>query len=192
MSDEGGDWPEWATKVLIGAAAIAAGAIGAGIIIAGLTSAAVTVATSAAVASLKIAGTSAAIGAGMGAIEHRVSTGSWKGVGNAALNSAVDGFMWGGITAGTTNIALATKGTYINRIGRLKPDNKQGNGYMGVRYGKRKNKGFSYKSIELHSPHKRGAHQEWHWQKSNWSYHDKVWKVSTKKSKHWTIFGRRM
>ncbi len=113
-------------------------------------------------------------------------------VGNAALNGAADGFMWGGITAGTTNVMLAANGTYIERIGRLKPSKKPGNGYMGVRYGKRKNKNFSYKSIELHSPHKGGPHQQWHWQKNNWSLHDKVWSMSSKKEKHWTIFGRRM
>lgn len=79
--------------------------------------------------------------------------------------------MWGGITAGASTVALASKGVYINKIGRLKPSNKPGKGYMGVRYGtKRSSNKFAYKSIELHSPHKGGPHQIWHWQRNKWSY----------------------
>lgn len=46
--------------------------------------------------------------------------------------------MWGGITAGATTVVLASKWVYVNKIGKLKPDNKSGKGYVGVRYGVKK------------------------------------------------------
>ena len=144
------------------------------------------------IASLKIAGTSSAISAGFSAVGHTISTGSLNGIGKSALNGAADGFMWGGIVAGAVNLKLAAKATHINKIGRLKPSNKPGNGYMGVRYGTRRSNGkYSYKSIELHSPHKGGPHQMWHWQRNKWSYRDDIWKVSSK-AKRWNIWGRRI
>ncbi len=105
MADEEGQWPSWATKILIGVGAIVLGA-------------AITVATGGAGAAFipaLVAGTQAAltsaaigavVGAGASAVSHRVSTGSWKGSGEAALNGAVngavDGFMTGGIMAGAS------------------------------------------------------------------------------------------
>ena len=96
-SDNGGDWPSWATKVLIGTAVIAAAAI-------------LTVATAGtgtalacfAVGALKGAAIGAAMGAisgaATGAITHRITTGSWDGAGQAALEGAADGYMMGAIT----------------------------------------------------------------------------------------------
>lgn len=125
---------------------------------------------------------------------RRISTGSWNGSGKAALNGAADGFLWGGIAAGATTIKLATKGTYINKIGKVKPANKPGKGYVGVRYGTKRSSGkLAYKSIELHSPHKGGPHQVWHWQKNSWSYNkaNEIWTISSK-AKRWNILGRRL
>ncbi|MGI6745877.1 MAG: RHS repeat-associated core domain-containing protein [Acutalibacteraceae bacterium] len=105
MTDEDGQWPSWATKVLIGAGAIV---LGAAITVA--TGGAGTAFIPALVAGTQAALTSAAIGAAVGAgasvVSNRISTGSWKGSGKAALNGAVngavDGFMTGGIMAGAS------------------------------------------------------------------------------------------
>ena len=187
--DVDGNWslPNWA-KIAIGAAAIAVGVIA-------------TVATGGAavpvlVASLKIAATSAAIGAvsgaGISAVNHRVSTGSWEGAGKAAVTGAIDGacdgFMWGGITAGASFTTVAAKGIKVKEIGKLKPSNKPGDGYSGVKYQASKANGkYTTKSIELHSPHKSGPHDVWHWQQNTWNpYNNSI----TGSAKHWTIWGK--
>ena len=188
MTDDTGCWPKWGTnlvKVGIGALAIGIGVVA--------TVATGGVAAPVLVASLKIAVTSAAIGAAVGAgtsaVNHRISTGSWNGVGKSALSGAVDGaadgFMWGGISAGATFTTVAAKGAKIQKIGRLKPTNKSGKGYYGVQY---KNQRGSLKSFELHSPHKGGPHQQWHWQQNTWN--PKTGGI-TGRSIHWTLFGRR-
>ena len=184
--DDSGNWslPNWA-KIAIGAAAIAVGVIA--------TAATGGAAAPVLVASLKIAATSAAIGAvsgaGINAVSHRMATGSWKGAGKAAVRGAIDGacdgFMWGGITAGATFTTVAAKGAKIQNIGKLKPKNKSGKGYRGVQY---KNKRGSLKSFELHSPHKGGNHQKWHWQQNTWNPQEDA---ITGSSIHWTLFGRR-
>ena len=184
--DDSGNWslPNWA-KSAIGAAAIAVGVIA--------TAATGGAAAPVLVASLKIAATSAAIGAvsgaGINAVSHRMATGSWKGAGKAAVRGAIDGacdgFMWGGITAGATFTTVAAKGAKIQNIGKLKPKNKSGKGYRGVQY---KNKRGSLKSFELHSPHKGGNHQKWHWQQNTWNPKEDA---ITGSSIHWTLFGRR-
>lgn len=189
--DDSGNWslPNWA-KIAIGAAAIAVGVIA--------TAATGGAAAPVLVASLKIAATSAAIGAvsgaGINAVSHRMATGSWKGAGKAAVRGAIDGacdgFMWGGITAGATFTTVAAKGAKIQNIGKLKPKNKSGKnksgkGYRGVQY---KNKRGSLKSFELHSPHKGGNHQKWHWQQNTWNPKEDA---ITGSSIHWTLFGRR-
>ena len=197
MYDDMGYWPNWAknlVKVGIGALAIGIGVVA-------------TVATGGAAApvlaaSLKIAVSSAAVGAAVGAgtsaVNHRVSTGSWSGAGKAALSGAVDGaadgFMWGGVSAGATFTTVAAKGVKIQQIGKLKPANKSGKGYQGVKYQVSKSNGkLTTKSFELHSPHSSGPHNIWHWQQNTWhnngipngplSY--------ARPSKHWTLFGRR-
>lgn len=101
--------PTWA-KITIGVAGIA-GAV------------ALTVATGGAAAPALIAAgkvvavsmaTGAAIGAGAGAVVHRLSTGGWEGAGDAALQSAgegaIDGFMWGGIASAGS---AAVKGVQV-------------------------------------------------------------------------------
>ena len=116
MSDEGGNLPSWATKVLIGTAVIA-------------TAAVLTVATAGtgtalacfAVGALKGAAVGAAVGAASGAasgaITHRVSTGSWEGAGEAALNGAADGYMNGAISGfvagGLTSNVCFVAGTAV-------------------------------------------------------------------------------
>lgn len=68
-------------------------------------------------------------GAGISAVNHRVSTGSWEGAGKAAVTGAIDGacdgFMWGGITAGASFTTVAAKGIKVKEIGKLKPSNNQ-------------------------------------------------------------------
>ena len=187
--DVNGNWslPNWA-KIAIGAAAIAVGVIA--------TAATGGAAAPVLVASLKIAATSAAIGAvsgaGISAVNHRVSTGSWEGAGKAAVTGAIDGacdgFMWGGITAGASFTTVAAKGIKVKEIGKLKPSNKPGDGYSGVKYQAPKANGkYTTRSIELHSPHKSGPHNVWHWQQDTWNpYNNSI----TGSAKHWTIWGK--
>ena len=87
-TDSNGNWslPNWA-KVAIGAVATVAAV-------------AVTVATGGAAAPVLIGVASSTIsGAATSAIKHRVTTGSWKGAGKAALDGAANGFMTGGLCA---------------------------------------------------------------------------------------------
>ena len=189
--DESGYWSlsNW-DKLLIGAAAIAVGVIA--------TAVTGGAAAPVLVASLKIAATSAALGAVTGAVsgavEHRISTGSWEGAGMAALDGAIDGacdgFMAGGITAGVTFTSVAVRGIRIKEIGRLKPSNKSGDGYPGVKYEAPKTNGrYTTKSFELHSPHNNGVHDIWHWQKNTWNPRNNS--VNSKKAIHWTLLGKR-
>ena len=189
MTDDTGYLPKWATNLVkVGIGALA---IGIGVAVTAVTGGA---AAPVLVASLKIAVTSAAIGAavraGTSAVNHRISTGSWNGVGKSALSGAVDGaadgFMLGGISAGATFTTVAAKGVKIQQIGKLKPTNKSGKGYHGVQY---KNKRGSLKSFELHPPHKSGPHRQWHWQQNTWN--PKTGGI-TGRSIHWTLFGRRL
>jgi len=96
MTDEDGQWPSWVTKVLIGTAVITALAIvtvctaGTGTVLAAVAVGALQGAAAGAVVG-------AASGAAFGAISHRVTTGSWKGVGGAALNGAATGYMMGAV-----------------------------------------------------------------------------------------------
>lgn len=137
----------------------------------------------------------AAVGAGTNAVNHRISTGSWDGAGASTLNGAVDGaangFMLGGISAGVTFTTVAVKGVKIQQIGKLKPSNKSGKGYQGIKYQAPKANGkYTTKSFELHSPHSTGPHNIWHWQQNTWSEFNGISRI-TGSSKHWTIFGRR-
>ena len=190
--DAEGNWslPNWA-KLAIGAAAIAVGVVATAIV-----GGAATVVL---VASLKIAATSAAsgavVGAVRGAVAHRISTGGWEGAGNAALDSAIDdacsGFMTGGIMAGATFTTVAAHGIRIQEIGRLKPSNKTGDGYLGVKYEAQKANGkYTTKSFELHSPHGNGGHNVWHWQKNTWNPLNNT--INSKKAIHWTLWGKRI
>ena len=86
--DADGNWslPNWA-KVAIGAVATVAAV-------------AVTVATGGVAAPVLLGVAASTVGgAATGAIQHRVSTGSWEGAGKAALDGAASGFMTGGLGA---------------------------------------------------------------------------------------------
>jgi RHS repeat-associated protein len=153
-SDDSGYWkmPNWA-KVAIGVTAIG-------------ISVAVTAATggSAApvlMASLKIAAASAASRAAISVVSNRISTGSWSGSTQAALDGAADGFMWGGITSGVAVIGVAAKGIKIQSIGRMSGANTEAK-YIGIRY----LKGNKIRSVELHTPH--NGHG-WHLQSNKWT-----------------------
>ena len=92
----------------------------------------------------------------------------------------------GGLSAGATFTTVAAKGVKIQEIGRLKPSNKPGNGYHGVKYRNFRN---SVRSFELHSPHRSGPHQRWHWQRNTWNPNSNS---ITGRSRRWTFFGRRL
>ena len=179
-------------KFVIGVTAIAVGVI--------VTAATGGAAVPVLVASLGIATSSAVVGAvsgaGISAVSHRISTGSWDGAGKAAVTGAIDGFfdgfMWGGITAGASFATAAAKGIRIQEIGKLNPSNKSGDGYFGVKYQAPKANGkYTTKSIELHSPHSSGPHNIWHWQQNTWTNYNNVSRI-TGNAKHWTIWGKRI
>ncbi len=104
MADETGDWPSWVKKAVAAVAVVAVVAIVAAVTVA--TAGTGTVAAVIAVGALKGAAigmaTGAVIGAGTGAVSHRVSTGSWKGAGQAALDGGASGALSGAITGAIT------------------------------------------------------------------------------------------
>ena len=115
-TDSSGNWslPNWA-KVAIGAVATVAAV-------------AVTVATGGAAAPVLIGVASSTIGgAATSAIKHRVTTGSWKGAGKAALDGAANGFMTGGLCAlggsiiggAARTIKNARSGITIGKVGQF-------------------------------------------------------------------------
>ena len=136
LTDDGGYWPSWLTKIAIGVGAVLVGA--AVVAATAATGGAAAAFVGAAVAGIKAAVVSgaigAAVGAGTSAINHRVTTGSWEGAGEAAIDGAVDGFangfMTGGIMAGTSQIvsssfkAVAKAGVPTGRNGGLQIGNK--------------------------------------------------------------------
>ena len=104
--DQNGEWSANATKIAVGIGAIVFGAF---VVAATAATGGVAAAfVGAAVAGMKAAVASGAIGAivgaGTSAVSHRISTGSWNGAHVAAANGATDGFangfMGGGIMAG--------------------------------------------------------------------------------------------
>ena len=193
-TDSNGNWSlSNLAKVAIGVAAIAVGVVA--------TAVTGGAAAPVLIASVQMAASSAATGAVIGgisgAVKHRITTGSWKGAGKAALDGAIDGaadgFMTGGIAAGATFTTVAAKGIKIQEIGRLKPSGKSGDGYPGVKYKVKKANGkYTTKSFELHSPHKGGDHNFWHWQQNTWSEYNGVSRISSKKALHWRIWGKRV
>lgn len=102
LSDEGGNWPSWATKLCIGLAIIAICAIA---VVATGGFGASCIATSMLVGAVKgaVIGavTGAVTGAIQGAITEGIKTGSWEGALKGALSGAIDGaadgFMFGAI-----------------------------------------------------------------------------------------------
>ena len=118
MSDPSGYWPKWTTKLVAAVAVVAVVAVVAAVTVA--TAGAGTAIAAVAVGAAKGAAigftVGAATGAAGGAISHRISTGSWGGVGEAALNGmasgalsgAVGGAITGGITGGLSYNSGAT------------------------------------------------------------------------------------
>lgn len=104
MSDEDGNWPKWAKKLVAAVAVVAVVAVAAAITVA--TAGAGTAAACFAIGAAKGAAMGFAIGAATGAaggaISHRVTTGSWKGSGKAALEGGADGALTGAITGAIT------------------------------------------------------------------------------------------
>ncbi len=102
LSDGGGNWPSWATKLCIGLAVIAICAIA---VVATGGFGASCIATSMLVGAVKgaVIGavTGAVTGAIQGAITEGIKTGSWEGALKGALSGAIDGaadgFMFGAI-----------------------------------------------------------------------------------------------
>lgn len=98
LSDEGGNWPSWATKLCIGLAVIAICAIA---VVATGGFGASCIATSMLVGAVKGAVIGAVTGAIQGAITEGIKTGSWEGALKGALSGAIDGaadgFMFGAI-----------------------------------------------------------------------------------------------
>lgn len=102
LSDEGGNWPSWATKLCIGLAVIAVCAI---VVVATGGFGASCIATSMLVGAVKgaVIGavTGAVTGAVKGAMTEGIKTGSWEGALKGALSGAIDGaadgFMFGAI-----------------------------------------------------------------------------------------------
>ena len=152
-----------AAKIAIGFGAIAIGV--------GLTALTGGGAIPVLIASLKIAGGSALWGAITGAASSAYNSlktngslaGSGKDIINGAVNGAADGFMWGGISAGTAFSAVAASGNKIVDIGRISGVRAK-KGYPGVRY---QNSAGKFKSIEIHpNHHGHGIHL----QKNTWWY----------------------
>ena len=104
MSDEDGNWPKWATKVVAAVAVVAVVATVAAITVAtaGAGTAVAVIAIGAAKGAAIGMASGAAIGAATGAVKHRVSTGSWNGAGTAALNGMGDGALSGAVTGAIT------------------------------------------------------------------------------------------
>ena len=116
MTDDGGNLPSWATKVLIGTAVIATAAV-LTVATAGTGTALACFAIGALKGSAIGAALGAASGAATGAVTHRVTTGSWDGAGQAALEGAADGYMGGAISGffsgGFTSNACFVAGTSV-------------------------------------------------------------------------------
>ena len=106
LSDEDGNWPKWATKVLIGVAVIAVCAAvtvaTAGAATGPLVAAVHCVAVGALKGAVIGAAVGAATGAAKGAVTHRIRNKTWKGAGKAALEEGATGFMTGAITGAIT------------------------------------------------------------------------------------------
>ncbi len=108
--DDNGEWPKWAKKVAVAVGIVAVTAAVAVVTVSTFGSGTVpaVIAVSAAKGAAIGAVTGAAIGAGQSVISNRVSTGSWKGTKDAALNGMGDGALTGSITGTVTGAASGT------------------------------------------------------------------------------------
>ena len=195
MQDEDGGWPKWVTQVLVGTAVIAAAAV-LTVATAGTGTALAAVAVGALKGSVIGAIGGAAVGATSGAIVSRISTGSWKNSGTAALKWGSVGFTTGAIAGAAIGAGaglIKNKKFKIQAVGRLKSKGATGKGHLGVKYSYNRvtNNGTKVQkvvnSIEIHAPHGEGAkHNFWHWQLNRWP------KGKARAVHHWTIYFRRI
>ena len=119
MEDEDGGWPKWVTQVLVGTAVIEAAA-------------ALTVATAGTGTALAAVAVGALKGSVIGAI--RISTGSWKNSGTAALKWGAVGFTTGAIAGAAIGAGaglIKNKNFEIQAVGRLKSKGATGKGHLG-------------------------------------------------------------
>ena len=195
MQDEDGGWPKWVTQVLVGTAVIAAAAA-LTVATAGTGTALAAVAVGALKGSVIGAIGGAAVGATSGAIASRISTGSWKNSGTAALKWGAVGFTTGAIVGaaiGAGSGLIKHKNFEIQAVGRLKSKGATGKGHLGVKYSYNRvtNNGTKVQtvvnSIEIHAPHGDGAkHNFWHWQLNRWP------NGKARAVHHWKIYFRRI
>lgn len=103
-SDSDGQWPSWATKLVVAVAVVAVVATVAAVTVAtaGAGTAAAAIAVGAAKGAAAGMASGAAIGAATGAVSHRVSTGSWSGADKAALDGMANGALSGAVTGAIT------------------------------------------------------------------------------------------
>ena len=114
LTDKDGTWPSWATKLIVGTA-LAVAAVAITVATAGTGTAAI-IPAAMAVGKTLVAGV--AIGATSKVVENRISTGSWDGSFEAAVDGASTGYMVAGIGAfasAATN-ALQLAGTIPKRV----------------------------------------------------------------------------
>ena len=116
FSDNEGNWPSWATKLIIGTAVIAAAAV-LTVATAGTGTALACFAAGALKGALVGAATGALSGAATGAVSHLITEGTFDGIGEAMLEGAADGYMTGAITGfisgGLTSNQCFVAGTAI-------------------------------------------------------------------------------
>ena len=116
-------------------------------------------------------------------VEEFKDKGDWGTVSDTFISASVGG-AWGAVSYAYENSVK------VEKVGRIKPNGKKGNGYYGVKYQIKKPNGkLTTRSFELHSPHKYGPHQMWHWQRNTWN--PQTNSISSKSSLRWTLFGRR-
>ena len=133
MEDEDGGWPKWVTQVLVGTAVIEAAAA-LTVATAGTGTALAAVAVGALKGSVIGAIGGAAVGATSGAIAIRISTGSWKNSGTAALKWGAVGFTTGAIAGAAIGAGaglIKNKNFEIQAVGRLKSKGATGKGHLG-------------------------------------------------------------
>jgi hypothetical protein len=116
FSDNEGNWPSWATKLIIGTAVIAAAAV-LTVATAGTGTALACFAAGALKGAIVGAATGALSGAATGAVSHLITEGTFDGIGEAMLEGAADGYMMGAITGfisgGLTSNQCFVAGTAI-------------------------------------------------------------------------------
>ena len=134
-----------ASAIVIGAAFIAATASTGG------TAAVFGSAVLAGLKSATIAGVAGAFaGAGASSVSHRISTGTWKGVGTAALKGGAEGFASGFMAGGITFAATSALGVLGQTAQGIKIGNtaKPQYGRINIGYGNSRVQGTTFFSLQ--------------------------------------------